>query len=267
MTISFFKKKGEKPISIQRIILLSIAVIFTLFETIAYYLIHIKQADPNYTLRYGCIIAATVFAWLTLIIKLTTKGDTKAKDILLNVRDGNFIRIAMIFTLIADYFLVAIPVPTEKDYLTGVIVFLGTQLSIFLHILANEKNESAKRLQIIIRMALMMVLVFVALLILKDDIDLLSIISVIYYSNLCVNAIFAHRIGRGGIMLTVGLILFALCDINVGLSALNDLYVGGFPEGSLLYNLMNTEADLIWIFYIPSQTLIPLTLMLCDKEK
>ena len=107
----------------------------------------------------------------------------------------------------------------------------------------------------------MAILLSLGFLVLGKGTDALAIASLIYYANLCTNALFAHRSGRGGIMLTIGLVLFGLCDINVGLSALNDMYMGGFPEGSLLYNLMHTEADLIWIFYIPSQTRIPLTWM------
>ena len=70
----------------------------------------------------------------------------------------------------------------------------------------------------------------------------------------------SHRQGR------IGLILFALCDVNVALSGIENVY-GGFPEGSLLYNLVNGDVDLIWLFYIPSQALIPMTLIFSKNEK
>ena len=169
----------------------------------------------------------------------------------------------MIFTLVADYFMVAI---SEADNMTGITVFTGTQFFIFLHIFVNDKNAKSRIANVIIRITLSIALVLAVKYILGDSSDMMAIISVIYYANLCTNAIFDHRIGRGGIMLTIGLILFALCDINVGLSGLESIYEGGFPEGSLLYMIMNANVDLIWIFYIPSQTLIPLTLTVSKRK-
>ena len=110
------------------------------------------------------------------------------------------------------------------------------------------------------------VMLMVGYAILDGNPDLLSSVSMIYYANLLANALFAHRSGRGGVLLTIGLILFALCDVNVGLSALDSIYVGGFPEGTLLYDIINSDIEFIWIFYIPSQTLIPMTMLLCEDQ-
>ena len=249
----------------RRLLTVMAATIFTALECTLFYMIHFLNADPLYKLRFGCIIAATTFAWLTLAIKLITakKENEKLSKIIFNASDGNLIRIAMIFTLVADYFMVAI---SEADNMTGITVFTGTQFFIFLHIFVNDKNAKSRIANVIIRITLSIALVLAVKYILGDSSDMMAIISVIYYANLCTNAIFAHRIGRGGIMLTIGLILFALCDINVGLSGLESIYEGGFPEGSLLYMIMNANVDLIWIFYIPSQTLIPLTLTVSKRK-
>lgn len=250
----------------RKFLLITAAIIFTSFEGLMFYLIHIANADSDNVFRYTCIIAAAIFSWLTLLIELiASKAENlQTTEILFNKADGNFIRIAMLFTLLADYFLVA---KEEADNLAGVTVFLGTQLFIFLHIYVNDANPKSRKANIFIHLLVTVVTVLLAYAILGDDINSLAIISVIYYANLCTNAIFAHRIGRGGTVLTIGLILFALCDVNVGLSALDSLYVGGFPEGSFLYNLINSDVDWIWIFYIPSQTLIPLTLLLTGKNE
>lgn len=250
----------------RKLLLGTSAVIFTVYEAILFYLIHFEKADPDYVLCYRTIIVATIFSWLTLLIKLLTakEAEEKLSHILFDATNGNMIRIAMIFTLIADYYLVTM---TEDRSLEGVSFFLGTQLFLFLHIIANDKNAGWRRAHIITRIFVMAVMVAVAFLILDGEPDALAIISMIYYGNLLSSILFAHRSGRGGIILTIGLILFALCDVNVGLAALDMMYVGGFPEGSLPYMLLNSEFDLIWVFYIPSQTLIPLTLMFCDKAK
>lgn len=242
------------------------AILFIAFESVMFYLIHIVDAEPGNYYRYLCIIAAAIFSWITLFVQLVTAraaGD-RASKLIFNISDGNLIRIAMLFTLVADYYMVALD---EADNYTGVKVFLGTQLFILLHILANDHSKKGRKVNLISRIFLVGGVIAIAYAILGDQLDSMAIIAVIYYANLCANAIFAHRIGRGGIVLTVGLILFALCDINVGLTALNEVYEGGFREGSLLYNLMNSDLDLIWVFYIPSQTLIPLSLLLFDKKK
>ena len=241
------------------------SIVFFILMCRYFYLIHIAKADIDYTMHYECIIAAAFFAWLTLIINLITakEANQKTSRILFSLTDGNLLRIAMIFTLVADYYLVAL---SEPDYFKGVSVFLGTQLFIFLHIFANEWDRKWRKINIFSRILLTIIVIFVAYCLMKDMLDLLSIISIIYYCNLCANAFFAPRIGRGGLILTLGLILFALCDINVGLAGLEEIYVGGFAEGSFLYNILHTEQDLIWIFYIPSQTLIPLSLVFSQRK-
>jgi hypothetical protein len=250
----------------RKLLLGTSALIFTVYEAILFYLIHFKKADPDYVLCYRTIIVAAVFSWLTLLIKLLTakEANEKISKIIFNATNGNLIRIAMIFTLIADYYLVTV---TEDRSLEGVSFFLGTQLFLFLHIIANDKNAKWHRAHIITRIFVMAIMVAASYVILDGEPDTLAIISMIYYGNLLTSILFAHRSGRGGFILTIGLILFALCDVNVGLSALDMMYVGGFPEGSLPYMLLNSEFDLIWVFYIPSQTLIPLTLMFCDKKR
>ena len=241
------------------------SVIFAVYEAVLFYLIHVKDAEPGNLLRYSCIIAAAVFAWVTLLIEIVcTKLDGEPiSKALFSLTDGNLLRIAMLFTLAADYFLVAME---KADNNTGVAVFLGTQLFIFLHIIVNDRNKNSRIINSVLRLVLSILLVIAAIVILGKDADSLAITSVIYYANLCISAIFAHRIGKGGIMLTIGLILFALCDVNVALSGIENVY-GGFPEGSLLYNLVNGDVDLIWLFYIPSQALIPMTLIFSKNEK
>ena len=250
---------------LRKCLLGSTAAIFIFIESVLFYLIHFDRSDFGFNLHYTCIICAAVFTLLTLVIEIATAKENgeNAKDILLSRSGGNLLRISMLFTLLADYFLVA---AKEINNLVGVSVFIGTQLFICLHILANEDNKRWFVANIAVRSSLSVLIVIGAMIILGKGADLLAIVSVIYYANLITNAIFAHRLGKSGIMLTVGLVLFALCDVNVGLADLDSLY-GGFPEGSFFYNLLYSDFDLIWIFYIPSQTLIPLSLLLPGKIK
>lgn len=238
---------------------------FLLIESLLFYLIHVENANLGFSLHYAVIILATAFAWLTLFIKLiTTKENNESPlKLIFGIKDGNLLRIAMLFTLAADYFLVFLP---EIQRMNGMLCFLGTQLFIFLHLVVRDENPKSRRANIITRVVLSLVLVLATFIVLGPDADKLALVSIIYYANLLTSMIFAPKDKRGGFLMALGLALFALCDINVGLSVLNDLYVGGFPEGSILHTLVNSDIDLAWIFYIPSQVLIPLTL-LCGSKK
>jgi hypothetical protein len=77
------------------------ALIFIVFEGWMFYLIHLTEDGISFVRYYDCIIAATSFAWLTLFIKLIgAKRDGRLHTVL-GIRDGNLLRIAMIFTLVA----------------------------------------------------------------------------------------------------------------------------------------------------------------------
>ena len=226
-----------------------------------FYLIHIAKTPSTISLRYLSIQLAALFAWLfiTLNVARDEQGIAKA---LCNPKNGILIGASMLCTLGADYFLVAI---SEIKRMEGMIFFLGTQFFLCLHILASDYDKRSRRIHLSVRSATSLLLVAITLIVLGKNADALAIVSIIYYANLLTSMIFAPKI-KGGKLLCIGLALFALCDINVGLAVLNDLYAGGFPEGSFLHNLIYSGVDLVWIFYLPSQTIIPLTILLTKQK-
>ncbi len=241
------------------------AALFVAAEAIIFYLIHIARAEAEISLHYLSIQIAALFSWIFLAMKATAKngGTAHPLKVFFDPKAGILITMAMLFTLGADYHLVVLP---EIDRLTGMKFFIGTQICIFLHLILQERSKRAIAAHLITRVSLTVVLVALTFVVLGDGADALAVISLIYYANLLTSMIFAPRDGKYGWLLCLGLILFALCDANVGLSAINDLY-GGFPEGSVFYKLLNSDVDLAWIFYIPSQTIIPLTILTCGKNK
>ena len=238
----------------------SLALIFVACESILFYMIHIDHTATEISLRYLTIQIAAVFAWLLIIGELIKAKESKNSiaKVIFNLKNGNALRIAMLFTLGADYFLVASPSP---DKMMGMAFFTGTQIFIFLHLYLREEDKKRRRANLYVRLGLSALLVIITLIVLGDSADALSIISIVYYANLLTSMIFAPFDKRGGKLLCLGLIFFALCDINVGLWVLNDMYTGGFPVDSFLYKLLFSGIDLVWLFYIPSQTMIPLCLL------
>ena len=237
------------------------AVIFVVVEATIFYLIHISKTPSQISLRYLSIQLAALFAWLfiTLNVARDEQGFAKA---LCDPKNGILAGAAMLCTLGADYCLVAIP---EIKRMEGMIFFLGTQLFLCLHILVADRDKKSRLIHLSVRVAISLLLVVITLVVLGKSADALAIVSVIYYANLLTSMIFAPKV-KGGKLLSIGLALFALCDINVGLAVLNDLYAGGFPEGSFLHSLIYSGVDLAWIFYLPSQTIIPLTILSNKKN-
>ena len=250
---------------LQKNLSLTLALAFVLAEGALFYLIHIKSTASEINLRYLTIQISVLFAMLTLMLELvfSERGKGALVSKIFDLKDGNALRIAMLFTLAADYFLVASPSP---DKMMGMVFFTGTQIFIFLHLYLREDNKKRRRANLYVRLGLSALLVIITLIVLGSNADTLAIISIIYYANLLTSMIFAPFDKRGGKLLCIGLVLFALCDINVGLWVLNDMYTGGFPADSFLHQLLFSGIDLVWIFYIPSQTLIPLV-PLIKKER
>ena len=97
------------------------------------------------------------------------------------------------------------------------------------------------------------------------QIDLLTLISAFYYANLISNIIFAFKQTKVSILFPIGLLLFALCDLQVGISYVNDYYIS-FANIPILNFIANPPINLAWVFYTPSQVLISLSIIKFKKE-
>lgn len=142
--------------------------------------------------------------------------------------------LAMLFTLLADLFLLII----DKYYEIGLICFVFVQM---IYALIIEKSRKTGLKSILYR-----VLIFVLgllIIIYLRSISVLNILVILYFSNLLVNTILSYRCNN--VLLAIGLSLFVCCDICVG-----------------LHNIISTNiiaTYLMWFFYLPSQVLIVLS--------
>ena len=96
-----------------------------------------------------------------------------------------------------------------------------------------------------------------SIVILKDKVDALTLASVIYYANLVSNVIFAFvRYGEEKLF-AYGLLLFAMCDLCIGL----DVLFSDYLKSEVLSAVFRFPyANVPWIFYQPSQALIAMRL-------
>ncbi len=169
-----------------------------------------------------------------------------------------YTQLALMFTVGADYLLVVL----DEHYTLAVILFFFSQMLYMLRILADTESKRVYVAHVWVRCAVSLIALLLPLAVLKDDADALSIISVVYYANLILNAVFAFiglKFDRRGVLFAVGLLLFVGCDLFVGLSNLSD-YIS-LPANSLIFDIMYGRLNIAWLFYAPSQALLGISLL------
>lgn len=167
-----------------------------------------------------------------------------------------FTQLGLFFTLISDYFLI---LDNAEKKTLAMLFFSCAQIFYFLRIYFEDGCCNRKKLHFILRIYLSLCAMLLTVAVLGAKCDALATISIFYFTNLLLNVVFSYLNFKKSPILAVGLSLFLLCDITVGISALS-MY---FPtdESSLIFKLINPGFDLTWAFYLPSQALIAISLL------
>lgn len=216
------------------------AIEFTLISLILF------SSLPKTELCYSAIVVAFLFAVPFLNADL---------------KDNAFILAALFFTLIADFFLV-IEYELTHGYAfqcLGVSAFFVVQFFYFLYLEKTGRKENFLR-NVLIRIALSLVFAAVSVVVLKEKTNYLSIVSVVYYTWLLINLVMAFSHGKKTLVLAVGLVFFALCDLWVGLQNANGVFFT-IPEG-IIYSIVFPPFNAVWLCYGLSQTFIVLHMIL-----
>ncbi len=167
-----------------------------------------------------------------------------------------FTQAALLATVCADYFLV---VRGAKQKLIAMLFFSVAQLCYFGRIFLTDTNKKRRTVHVLLRILLPLLTLLVTLLVLDGSADGVALVSMFYFANLLLNVAFSLALGEKPPLFAIGLLLFAFCDVFVGLS----LIEGYLPlaEGGLLWHLAHPGFNLAWVFYVPSQALIALSLL------
>lgn len=176
------------------------------------------------------------------------------------------LNVGLVATVCADTFLVLLQPLTEWKQVAGVAFFSITQTAYFLYLLFTEDRKKVRQIHCICRGVAIIVAEIVLCSVLKENVDLLSVLSLFYVANLAVNVVFAFAQGKKGILLGIGLTLFLCCDLFVGFSAAIGTYIQ-VAESSWLYQLVFSDFNFIWFFYLPSQTILALCVALQNKAR
>ena len=170
-------------------------------------------------------------------------------------RQYAFTQAALVCTVCADFFLVWSQ-PIKQ--LPAMVFFLCAQTAYAarLYLLASKTE---RRVQLISRVVLCAVIVIVTLAVLGQNADALAIVSMLYYAQLFLNVVFAFAKFRSRAVLAIGFLLFLLCDTVIGLDLINGYLP--IPPDALLYKIIRPGFNLAWVFYLPSQVLLSLSLL------
>ena len=128
-----------------------------------------------------------------------------------------FIPIALVFTLISDYFLLF---NTKQNlYVYGLITFIITQLIYFAFILYLRKSKLELLINLLVRFLLTIAALVVAFYLNYSDV--LTILALVYFVELLSNFLYSTfliKLDKEYLIFSLGLLLFIGCDINVGLN-------------------------------------------------
>lgn len=166
--------------------------------------------------------------------------------------DGLLTRWALGFTLAADWFLLVL----GRHYLLGVACFCVVQ-GLYLVRIRRAGNWPPGAEAVLRGLAATGLLGAAAAL---GALNGLTALAMCYFSQLACNAAAALLLGRRGRLLALGLLLFAGCDLCVGMQNLSPALAALLPAPLLAFSRVG-----MWLFYLPSQALITLSAgKLCD---
>jgi len=212
--------------------------LFLAAECVLGVLVHTVRPGAVPWVSYAAVLLAFAFCFLS-----ARKSATYALS-----------QLALLFTLAADYILVLHP---EYSKLLAMLFFSVVQLAYGARLLLEAEGRRPRAVQAGVRAALSLLAVLLTLLVVGEAADALALVSMFYFANLLWNAALALLAWRRSPTLALGLVLFVLCDLFVGLSML-DAYLP-IAEGTLLAWMASPPINMAWVFYIPSQTLLSLS--------
>lgn len=216
-------------------------------------------ASAFFTVQFLFLIATILtgdefFASVALSCVFAPIAFSKTKSYLL-------IQLALIFTVIADVFLVLCD-PIIR--FPAMLSFSVTQICYFLKLYFETKSKIEKYIHLSVRAFATIAVIIATIVVLKEKTDALSLISMFYYANLAINIVFAFVHVKKSTTFAIGLLLFILCDTAIGFKELASSYLsGGIID---IINNVLSGANWAWIFYIPAQTLISFSLVKFNKN-
>jgi hypothetical protein len=182
-------------------------------------------------------------------------------------KQGICLQAGLLFTVIADLFLLVL----DSHYFYGVVFFIIVQQIYAIKLEFAQKQDNYNK-RFLLHLALMRLLLQISVAVavclivfcLGMKPDALLAASAFYFASIFYNVLFSVRVSlknkwnRNYLRFAVGMLLFLLCDINVGIFNLSDFISLPFTQQySVFYSISSV---LMWVFYAPAQILIALSI-------
>ncbi|MFA7010619.1 MAG: lysoplasmalogenase family protein [Bacilli bacterium] len=171
----------------------------------------------------------------------------------LKKNDSSIVLLALGFTIIADTGLILL----EDVETISVFFFVLVQLCYAIRI-RQFSIVLPLKFDILVRFGLVIMCEVLALIVLKENFNGLIGVTLLYFVNIVINLFFTLINRKQNILFTLGLLLFLLCDISLGLRMSGDFI--DVSNNSLIQTITTAPIDLVWMFYFPSQVLIVLSM-------
>ncbi|MBR5339004.1 MAG: hypothetical protein IK150_02870 [Lachnospiraceae bacterium] len=251
----------------QNSIFWSLLLSWLTVEALAYVLI-VTKADQSmdFSVSYLSIVADLVMTAVILVfvsIRAANRATTGAR-----LRECIFLFLAYVCTAIADYFLTI----TADRYEIAVGVFLGAQIFHFLRISAARhaasKDAGVKHPLAGILLSVFARVILSGLVLIVLHVtglwSLLNALAAVYFVELMMNTMDAALTAPHALrfaFLAAGFLLFICCDVTVGLRALTEAGTISMTPDRFALNTYLT-----WVFYLPSQVMIILSVLVARKK-
>ena len=169
--------------------------------------------------------------------------------LLLRGLDGVLLSAGLLFTLVADFYLVVL----DDYYAVAVSFFSVAQLVYAARLWVGEGSAARRGIHLWTRLAVAVLSILIPIILLGEKADYLSVICVFYFANLLLNTAFTFLNAKNYWLFGVGLVLFCLCDVFIGLSKLGMYFR---VESDAIRWLSKYGYKIAWVFYVPSQAVI-----------
>lgn len=213
---------------------------FLAIQSVIFVLVQATSGEVNDAVSFAVVVLSALFMLVCF---------EKSKSYAL-------MQIGLICTVFADLFLVVIDPMIQ---LPAMVFFSGTQICYFLRIYFTTTSKKEKLIHLILRVSLIVIIQIITVIVLKEKTDALSLVSMFYYTNLVLNVIFAFVHFKKLPLFAIGLILFLLCDTIIGLDIMAESYITG--KALETFNSILTGLNWAWVFYVPSQALLGISLL------
>lgn len=149
-----------------------------------------------------------------------------------------------IFLVISDIFLLF-----TSYYALGLITFIAVQMIYFYYLLEGNRNKLIQ--QSIWRFFLFLGIAYL-IYFLHIEIDITLLLAIFYFIQFMSNVLLSIKnCKKKYVCFLLGIILFFLCDINVGI-----YQAGLYVTNKWVESIAILSQVLMWVFYLPGQVLI-----------